>query len=396
MYRLDSTYLEHTQILERCIELDYLFCMGKGVLTMAFPNNPINRNGFDKNIPTTQGKAITLPPNQADIASFKAQLSIANNKVVIGNSNELHEKLQYYASNPPQKEALLQLKSGNYKMPSSNGIDKAFPVTNLKNTSIEALDENNKPRIERIVLTNPKNVHFKNIDFGVSNKRDWNHKNDGQTAIAINNGKNISIDNADISGMYDGINLKKGTTNFTLRNSKLHDLRRDAIISTDSRNTYILDNEFSAFHPNYENYNLDNRKHFVKDKKGVGTLKQRNVVYLTEKLQIPTDHADISQFTNQDGDLIIRGNTMSAKDGAWVQGVFIHNKNKGKDSDEKRSSKIIIKNNIIQNNYKMGIAVHGQKNVHEDNNTILTIKTKGRSNVVKPKVDLNYGGYNKK
>ena len=42
MYRLDSTDLEHTQRLERCIELDYLFCMGKGVLTMAFPNNPIN------------------------------------------------------------------------------------------------------------------------------------------------------------------------------------------------------------------------------------------------------------------------------------------------------------------------------------------------------------------
>ena len=36
------TDLEHTQRLERCIELDYLFCMGKGVLTMAFPNNPIN------------------------------------------------------------------------------------------------------------------------------------------------------------------------------------------------------------------------------------------------------------------------------------------------------------------------------------------------------------------
>jgi hypothetical protein len=61
--------------------------MEKGVLTMASPNNPISRNGFDKNILTTQGKAPTLPPNQTDIASFKAQLSIANDKVVIGNSS---------------------------------------------------------------------------------------------------------------------------------------------------------------------------------------------------------------------------------------------------------------------------------------------------------------------
>ncbi len=364
---------------------------------MASPNNPINSGGsFDKDILTTKDQATILPPNQADIASFKAQLSIVNDKVIVGNSNELHEKLQYYANNPSQKEVLLQLKSGNYKMPSSNGVDKAFPVTNLKNTSIEALDKNNKPRIERIILSNPENVHFKNIDFGVNNKKDWKHKNDGQTAIAINSGKNISIDNADISGMYDGINLKKGTTNFTLSNSKLHDIRRDAIISIDSRNTYILNNKFSAFHPNYENYNQENPKHIVIDEKGVGKLKpKKNVVYLTDKLQVPTDHSDMMQFANQEGDLVIKGNTLSAKGGAWAQGIFIHNENVKGEKNQLINAKIIIQDNIIQNNHEIGIAVQGQASVDESNNIISKIKTKGRKGIVTPTIDLNYRGYNK-
>ena len=62
---------------------------------MASPNNPVNRGSFGQNIPT-QAKRPTLPPKQADIASFKAQLSIANDKVLIGNSNELH---RYFGHN---------------------------------------------------------------------------------------------------------------------------------------------------------------------------------------------------------------------------------------------------------------------------------------------------------
>lgn len=365
---------------------------------MTYPNNVINNNSnLNKNRPTTR----TLSANKSDVDFFNNQLSLSNkkNKVTISNSKELHEKLQHYANNPPRKEVHLQLKPGHYKMPSSNGVDKSFPVTNLKNISIEALDEKNKPRIERIALTNPENVHFKYIDFGVSNKKDWNHKDDRQTAIAINSGKNISIDHADISGMYDGINLKrtpnapgsKGTIDFTLSNSNIHDLRRDAIISLDSKNTYILSNNFSSFHPNYENYIEENPKHLVTDKEGVGKLKpKKNVVYLTDKFQVLADHADIAQFANQGGDLIIKENIMSAKGGAWVQGIFIHNENTEKSRNVQRSAKIIIQDNIIQNNHTMGIAIQGQTNVHESNNTLSKIKTKGRRGIVTPKIDLNY------
>jgi hypothetical protein len=48
---------------------------------MASPNNPINSGSFDKEILTTKDLATILRSNQADIVFFKAQLSIANDKV---------------------------------------------------------------------------------------------------------------------------------------------------------------------------------------------------------------------------------------------------------------------------------------------------------------------------
>lgn len=55
---------------------------------------------------------------------------------------------------------------------------------------------------------------------------------------------------------------------------------------------------------------------------------------------------------------------------------------------------MIIEANTILNNHEIGIAVHGKNNIDVHNNTIQPIKTKGRNTVEKPKIDLDYGGYN--
>jgi len=280
------------------------------------------------------------------------------NVETVNSSTELLSVINQYKLNTNNHEMVTQnltikLESGEYKF--SNNPNQAFTLRDAKGIIFEATDPNNKPRIERINLHSVVDITFKNIDFGTTNT--LMHTNANHIAIKINESSDITIENADIQNMYEGISLIKVDT-FSLDHSHIHGIRRDGIISLFGENYTITNNTFENFKPNYSNL------------PGLALKDVHGVKYTADGKE-PTDHSDGMQFTNHAGNLYIAENIIRAGKGitgaeTWIQGINIHNEAKYNNPD----TQITIMHNDIKSNHPIGIQIQKENDFTVENNTM--------------------------
>lgn len=224
-----------------------------------------------------------------------------------------------------------------------------------KSLHLTAANAHKPPNIARIDARNARVVILRHLKIGNARLSPAQIRNLDTIGIRISltdQPTNITIDHVEVRGVSDGISISHPgvkTANHakrhavTIKNSTIHNIRRDGIILRDVGRYAINNNKIHSIHPNYAPYSF---KHLQKK-----DARANHAVLLPNGKK--ADHADGIQITNGMGGTITQ-NKLTIGNGTWYQGITVHHE-KNSVYNKGGAQVLSIKSNYVENNHDFAI-----------------------------------------